>query len=99
MVSGAFRTKRVKADLGIANLTVFTLKDFNATSFIIKDEKGKNIPTSRLVQNPNYCEYMTNCIQFRPTKSDIGTHTYTVYAVDDNGNRSADCLTVTLTIT
>ncbi len=98
MTSAKFTTSYVYAGKE-ANISAVTLRDANIQSIAVFDENGNAVEALAVTEvaynrrRPTQRSFFVRILMTEP-----GTHTYTVYGVDSNGNLTADCCTCTITV-
>ena len=97
MLSAAFRSSKAYAGKS-AILAVSVEKDAPVVAIELRDDRGNLITFTRQTKNCTRNDKDIFTLVFRVTKEDAGVRTYTAYAVLENGSRSDDCVTATLTV-
>lgn len=97
ILGGGVKSSRVYVNK-VATLTVSTDKSVTTEALYVVDENGKVIEATRYVLNTKNTNRDIHTFIFTVTAEDRGTHTYTVYAVLEDGSLSADFIQVTIEV-
>ena len=80
-------------------VTAYFRIDAGVTSLEIYDENGDRVvPRSEVWANKAYLKNKKDGVQFKINAEVKGEHTYTIYAVNKDGNRSPDTRSITVTV-
>lgn len=80
-------------------VTAYFRIDAGVTSLEIYDENGDRVvPRSEVWANKAYLKNKKDGVQFKINAEVKGEHTYTIYAVNKDGNRSPDRRSITVTV-
>ena len=80
-------------------VTAYFRIDAGVTSLEIYDENGDRVvPRSEVWANKAYLKNEKDGVQFKINAEVKGEHTYTIYAVNKDGNRSPDTRSITVTV-
>ena len=80
-------------------VTAYFRIDAGVTSLEIYDENGDRVvPRSEVWANKAYLKNKKDGVQFKINAEVVGEHTYTIYAVNKDGNRSPDTRSITVTV-
>lgn len=95
-ISGKFRSTKVSAKKR-AILAMSVVKGTDISHFEVHNDLNTTteVTSMTLIAMDDRDEYT---IVFKPTKADKGERTYRVYAIMNDGTRSADCLELKLTV-
>ena len=80
-------------------VTAYFRINAGVTSLEIYDENGDRVvPRSEVWANKAYLKNKKDGVQFKINAEVVGEHTYTIYAVNKDGNRSPDTRSITVTV-
>lgn len=96
-INGGFKNKTVNVGK-IATLNMNVYKGLDIKEIKVYSDLGTEPVITRSMINTRNSDRDVYGLMFSPTAADRGQRTYTVYAVMGDGQLSADCLTLTLTI-
>lgn len=79
--------------------TAYVRIDTNVAAYEVYDEQGQRVePRDIVFANKAYLKYKKDGVQIRINAEEKGTHTYTFYAVNQDGYRSPDCKSLVVTV-
>lgn len=97
-ISGTFKSTTVNVDK-IATLNMSVLKNFNPSGVVAIDDRGIiRREFARFTVSTSKTDRDSVMAMFSPSGSDRGERTYTVYVLDGDGKRTANSLTLSLTV-
>lgn len=92
-------SKSAKVYIGkVANFTVKTEKFANVTGLVVYNDKGERMEPVRTAQNLRNAGYDAQNFIFKVEQDDVGTRTYTIYAIMEDGRISADSVQVSILV-
>lgn len=97
-LSLAVKSKRVNKGK-VFVFTAYVRIDTNVAAYEVYDEQGQRVePRNIVFANKAYLKYKKDGVQIRINAEEKGTHTYTFYAVNQDGYRSPDCKSLVVTV-
>lgn len=97
-LSLAVKSKRVNKGK-VFVFTAYVRIDTNVAAYEVYDEQGQRVePRDIVFANKAYLKYKKDGVQIRINAEEKGTHTYTFYAVNQDGYRSPDCKSLVVTV-
>ena len=96
-ISGKFKSSTVCVSKA-ATLQISTVKGVNIVGFEIYNDLDSDIEVTGISCNTSKSDRDNWTVKFKPTKAEKGTRAYTIYAILEDGTRSADCLKLSLKV-
>jgi len=96
-ISGKFKSSKVYVGK-VATMALSVVKDAPIGGFEIYNDLNTTTEVKKATVSTSKSDRNNWSITFNPTKAEKGNRTYTVYAILEDGSRSADCLTLTITV-
>ena len=96
-ISGKFKSSKVYVGK-VATIAMSVVKGTDIAGFEIYNDLNTTTEIMRHSVSTSKSDRDNHTVLFKPTSAEKGERTYTVYAILGDGTRSADCLTLTLTV-
>lgn len=78
--------------------TVSTTKGIICTGAVVVDDLGRSHEITRYAFNNNQTDRGINTVQIRPSAEFKGERTFTIYILDENGNRTVESMDFKVTV-